>query len=340
MNMTKFDSEAYSINDFKEWKERKELVLAAKFQRRGVWSNKARSYLIDTILRGLPIPKLFIRHEIDPATRKSIREVVDGQQRIRAILNYLDDGFKVSKIHNEEFGGKTFSQLPLDVQKNFLHYRLSVDLLIGAEDSQVLDIFARLNTYTVRLNKQELLNAKYFGLFKRTVYELGYEFANFLMSNKVLTEKEIARMLEAELTSELLILVIDGIKDRKQTEPYYKKYDDEFDGREAYKNKFKSIMDKIALIFGDDLKESNFSARPLFYSLFGVLSEIKIKKKDYPKIANTLQEIDYILNKKPDEIGKKYFNFYDASTTHVTDLSRRKIRHEFIKKMILQKLRG
>ena len=53
-----FNTRNYSIRDFEEWDSRNELVLQPKFQRRDVWSDKARSYLIDTIVRGKPIPKI------------------------------------------------------------------------------------------------------------------------------------------------------------------------------------------------------------------------------------------------------------------------------------------
>lgn len=229
--MIRFDPKHYSINDFREWDERKELQLAPKFQRRSVWSDKARSFLMDTIIRGYPISKIFMRHDVNPVTKKSIREIVDGQQRIRTILNYLQDGFKISKIHNEEYGGKYYSQLPTKIQREILQYDISVDVLLGAEDVHVLDIFARLNTYTVKLNKQELRNAKYFGLFKQTVYALGYEYVGFLINNNILTQRQVARMEEAELTSELVILVIDGLQDRKKIDEYYFNYDEVFKKR-------------------------------------------------------------------------------------------------------------
>lgn len=81
---------------------------------------------------------------------------------MRTILSFVKDGFRISKIHNEEFGGMTYSELPEDVQTEFLKYELSVDLLLDLPDRDILDIFARLNTYSVSLNKQELFNAKYF----------------------------------------------------------------------------------------------------------------------------------------------------------------------------------
>ena len=338
----RFEPRHYSVNDLREWHERGELQLSPKFQRRSVWSDKARSYLIDTVLRGFPISKIFMRHDVDPRTKKSTRQIVDGQQRVRAILNYIEDGFKVSVIHNEEIGGKYYSQLPIGKQRAILEYEISVDVLLGAEDAQVLDIFARLNTYTVKLNKQELRNARYFGAFKQTVYKLGYEYVAFWVKNGVLTEKEVARMAEAELASELAIITIDGLQDRKKIDEYYKNFDDSFEKKKYVIVSFKQTVDTIAEIMREYLPASNFSKIPLFYSLFGVIHELnaehKIHNKDYPKILSALQNVDNILNSTPEDLSQSEFKFYDASTKHVTDLSLRRTRHKFIIKSILKKL--
>ena len=167
--MKNFDSRAYSINDFLEWDDTKQLVLSPKFQRRSVWTDNAKSYLMDTIVRGKPIPKVFIRQSINVQTRKSIREVVDGQQRLRTILSYLNDGFKISPRHNEKYGGLYFSQLDSvdsEIQQHILNYEVSTDLLVNLPDKEILDIFSRLNSYSVTLNDQEKINANHFGPFK------------------------------------------------------------------------------------------------------------------------------------------------------------------------------
>lgn len=346
-----FDSRPYCINDFKEWNDRKELILAPFFQRRAVWSEKARSYLIDTILRGLPLPKIYMRHQIDPKTRKSIREIVDGQQRLRAILDFLEDGFKVLKTHNPEYGGLYYSELPKHLQDEFLKYEISADLILGSEDELVLDIFARLNTYTVKLNKQELLNARYFGDFKQTVYNLGREFYKFWIDNKILTHHEILRMEEAELTSELVITMIDGIQSKNIIESYYDTYDDKFSVKEKITNEFKIIMDTIGGIFEDNLSNSKFHLKPQFYSIFCVIYDlmyglknssvkkrINIKSSVYPKIRTGVGELENIFN-EPIKY-KKYFRFIDAFARHTTNAPERKLRHEVISKIILKSLKG
>src|SRR5258708_5257095 len=102
----------YRVSDFLVWQKDGALKLNPNFQRRPVWKKGAKSYLIDTILRGLPVPIIFLRDlPSDLKTFKPQRDVVDGQQRIRTILSYIDpkllsdfdkerDDFTLSKIHN------------------------------------------------------------------------------------------------------------------------------------------------------------------------------------------------------------------------------------------------
>lgn len=343
-----FDSRPYCINDFKEWDKRKELVLSPNFQRRSVWSDKAKSFLIDTILRGLPIPKIFMRHFIDRKTGKSVREIVDGQQRIRTILTYLGDGFPIMKSHNEEFGGRYYSQLPEEVQDQILQYEISTDLILNNKDEIVLDIFARLNTYTVSLNKQELLNAKYFGAFKQTSYSLGYEFIKFYLTNNILSYRQVIRMGEAEFTSELVVAMVEGMQDKTRLERFYDTYDDEFKESDSVKKKFKEVMDTIGDIFGEDLQNSYFNSKPLFYSLFCVIyhfkfgmkniksQQVKITKENIAKIRNTIDYLEEILDKP--EKYKDYKSFIEATRVHTTNLAERRLRFDFIAKSIIRKL--
>ena len=102
-----FSTRNYSVRDFEEWDERKELELAPKFQRRDVWNPKAKSYLIDTIIRGKPIPQLYMRQTVVPKGRRTGREIVDGQQRLRAVLGFIKDGFKLSRAHDKKLGGRS-----------------------------------------------------------------------------------------------------------------------------------------------------------------------------------------------------------------------------------------
>lgn len=344
--MNDFEPRVYSINDFLEWDARGELKISPKFQRRAVWKPQAKSYLIDTILRGIPLPKIFIRAKTNPRIRKTVREIVDGQQRIGTILSFVKDGFRISKVHNEEYGGMAYSELPEKVQSDFLNYGLSVDVLQDMEDRAVLEIFARLNTYSVTLNKQELYNAKYFGYFKQLVYELGGEYLTFWGESGILTDRKIARMGEAELVADLLIAVLDGFQSRKNAERYYKMYEEDFPNRQTIRGNFTAVMDLIGNLFGDALRETSFKTSPNFYGLFVALYHMNygipgleaprkpVEKKDYAKIRNCLEDINSIIENE--DVPKEYAEFVKSTKDATTDVPARTTRCQFIAEKLYQ----
>ncbi len=166
----------YKVSDFISWAKASTLILSPSFQRRSVWPAGAKSYLIDTIIRGLPIPIIFLRErKADLDSFEAKREVVDGQQRIRTLLTFIQpslvknfdpvrDAFAIKKTHNKELADKQFRDLPPDVRQKILDYQFSVHILPSSiDDREVLQIFARMNSTGLKLNSQELRNAAYFG---------------------------------------------------------------------------------------------------------------------------------------------------------------------------------
>ena len=117
--MLDFNPREYSIRELFDSYKRGETIISPKFQRRTVWEYKAKSYLIDSILTGFPIPRIFIRESTN-LDMSANREIIDGQQRLKAIFDFLNDGFKISFVHSKEFGGKYYSELPDDAKKLFL----------------------------------------------------------------------------------------------------------------------------------------------------------------------------------------------------------------------------
>ncbi len=267
--MKNYDSRTYSINDFVEWDKANALELNPFFQRRPVWKDKAKSYLMDTILRGKPIPKVFIRQKINVTTKTSIREIVDGQQRMRTILSFIKDGFMVTRRQNPDHGGKLFSQFPEDVQAQVLAYEISVDLLINLPDSEILDIFSRLNSYAVILNEQEKLNATYFGSFKIFADALGRKYTAYWTSQGILSKQQVLRMQEVSLCADLLIALKDGIKSKKQIKRYYDIYEETYDEDVGpIEVNFDLVIATIARIYPEGLSGTEFSRVHQFYSLF------------------------------------------------------------------------
>jgi AcrR family transcriptional regulator len=287
--MKSYDSRTYSINDFVEWDAARQLELNPQFQRRPVWTDKAKSYLIDTILRGKPIPKIFIRQKINVTTKTSIREVVDGQQRLRTILSFIKDGFVVSKRHHPEYGGLLFSQLPEPVQAQVLAYEVSVDLLINLPDPEVLDIFSRLNSYAVILNEQEKINADHFGPFKALSDKIGHKYYHYWTDEDILTPKSIVRMQEVNLVADLLIAMIEGIKSKKQIKKFYDLYETSFDKDvDLLEQRFDAVIAKISDLYPEGLSNTEFRRQHLFYSLFTAVAHCLFGLPHLPAHPNPL----------------------------------------------------
>ena len=355
-----FHTRNYSIRDFEEWDDRGELTLQPKFQRREVWSEKARSYLIDTIIRGKPIPKVYMRQSVNAKTRRAKREIVDGQQRLHTVLSFLKDGFKLSKSHHKTLGGRLFSALDEDTKGDILKYEFVVDLLEDMPDNEVYDVFARINTYSEKLKAQELRNAKWFGDFKSCVYELAKEFTTFFIENKIFSEKSVLRMAEAEYISDLLIAQQNGITagDRRNIDNAYEEYDDDFPNREQHEQRFRETIDAIAAIFKKDLPQSEFKAIRLMYPLFCAVYHMKwglpklkstrkaLKVADYPKIKTALEGIDSLIEKIKDaeteheeiKLSADDRKFYDALTVHWVHADKRTIMADYICRKMMKVL--
>jgi hypothetical protein len=178
--------------------------------------------------------------------RSTRREDLEAR-KVYAALLFLQDGFKISKSHHPDFGGSTFSDLDVGTQREILKYEFVVDLLQDMPDSEVFNVFARINTYSEKLKAQELRNAKWFGDFKSCVYLLAEEFNTFFIGNKILTEKSVMRMAEAEFISDLLLAMQDGIQAGSRTvlDNAYKKYDDAFPSRDTHEGRFREVIEII-----------------------------------------------------------------------------------------------
>lgn len=271
----------FSFGDFLSWQKTNGLQLSPSFQRRSVWTKAQKSYFVDTVYRGLPVPILFLRERTDVETLSTLREVIDGQQRLRTLLSYVDlsclpdsgerDDFTVQNKHNPEIQGKPFSDLTAAQKRRILAYQFSVHVLPNdTSDSEVLSIFARMNSTGSKLNDQELRNANYFGEFKILSYDLAHANLNRWRQWSIFSELDIAKMKEVEFTSSLLITALDGLFEKTQPniEKYYKLHDESFPRKETASARFNSTMGAIESYFGEIISSSVFSNSSMFLQLF------------------------------------------------------------------------
>jgi hypothetical protein len=269
--------EQHTIANLLDWMDNKRLVVNREYQRSSrVWPTPARAYLIDTILRGYPVPKIYLRTKINSATRQSYWEVVDGQQRLEGIRAYANDEFPLgNKLEMyQEFAGLKYSALDEDSKQGFLQYPVAVEQLMNVPDSVVFDVFRRLNTYNYNLSQQELRHGKYHGAFRSAVSEVSQRL-DYLWSNyPVLGKRARIRMADDELVAQMFGVILEGVTDggQRQIEKLYRNYDARLASNIA------KTVDSVAWYILENLAvvlETELARAPHFLMLFAAVAHAR-----------------------------------------------------------------
>lgn len=288
------------------------LDLKPRYQRYAIWSAGQKCFLIDSLISGAPIPQVFLNIKMigSGRERKTIYEVVDGQQRLRAILEYMDDeypliattarSYPVSDAYKPHIG-KKYSELPASVQDAIWNYSLAVQELRGWTEDQIRALFRRLNYVVERLNKQELRHSQYFGEFIDAVESLANE--AFWDEMEFFTRRDAQRMRDIEFISELLVLLISGPQEgQRSLDEFYARYDVEFPEKSAVLGRFRQTLASLATI-GTYLGKSRYLKKGDFYGLFAAVAHLNRGRKrpvDLSSKANGLKRLERQLAKDPD----------------------------------------
>jgi len=115
------------------------------YQRGPVWSKSKKQLLMDTILRGMDIPKFYLHAVNNPPLAY---EVVDGQQRLRAIWEFYEGEYPLPDdcppVRGLGIAGKRLEELPNALQDDFQGYQLDFVILEEATEEEVEEMFVRL----------------------------------------------------------------------------------------------------------------------------------------------------------------------------------------------------
>lgn len=327
--MDRVDYESVVIQDIETFHKRAELNLTPWYQRRSVWTDTQKAYLVNSVFENKPIPTCYIRHYLDVDAEASIKEVVDGQQRIRAILSYLDDEFSAP----QEAGGKRlkYSQLSPPEKRRFRMQKISVGYLINADDKDVIDIFGRLNSVAKTLNAQENRNAKFSGSMKQFCLKLGSRYVDFWRETKLFTATEISRMTEVQFVSEITLNLQKGLSDFSQAQliKLYKDNDEDFPQAAQIMQRFERVMGLMQDV-QPSITNTIFSRSPIFFSLFLALDEVPVKAL---KLRRRIAEIDEIFNEIEDNPGggsAADVEFHDACVASTQRIKSRRARAKYI----------
>ncbi|MCC5956500.1 MAG: DUF262 domain-containing protein [Natronohydrobacter sp.] len=265
----------YSIMEILAMLDRRELVVNRDYQRgSAIWPNGPSSYFIDTILEGFPFPKIYMYDIFDKKKKTVRKEIVDGQQRISAIVRFHNNEFALGQ--ESRHAGKRYDELEEDIRDAFLAYVVSVDVIRNTAAGDILQMFRRMNAYTLPLNEAEKRHSSFQGQFKWFVNDLCDEFNDFFVEYGVLTNRQIIRMADAALLTECIDGFENGVTSSSPAalRQLYTKYDESFILHDDYKKMLQETIHFIIRNFS--ALRGTFMMKPYaFYSLVIALLHAK-----------------------------------------------------------------
>ncbi|ABM04679.1 hypothetical protein Ping_2977 [Psychromonas ingrahamii 37] len=269
-------SNTVTISSLNEWRTLDKLNMTPRYQRKSVWGTEQQSLLIDSILKNIPVPPVFLRESID---KKGITtfEVIDGKQRLTSIFKFIDNQLSTADddndaLHVPELAGLKISDLEEDefedILSDFWGYPIPVEYVYTKDNNAVEKIFDRLNRSGEKLNGQELRNAKF---YDSKLINIAYKFAQSIHWKKELLITNKNRMEDIELISEFIFLLIEGeelASSPKVLDELYKKYANSTD---INWDEIESKMQDVSNFFQEmkiDFNEYNVSGVSHLYGLW------------------------------------------------------------------------
>ncbi|MBD1395241.1 DUF262 domain-containing protein [Mucilaginibacter glaciei] len=160
-----------------------------EYQRGEVWSDDKKQLLIDSMLRGIDVPKIYLR-----VTAGNTYEVADGQQRLTTILKFInnqiaipageDKGLPLGIYDGMDLREKYYKDIPKKFKTDLDDYKLTIAVVTGASGDQIRTLFGRLQE-GVNLNPAEKRNA--------ILSSTGRHIDNFVFNHTFFEHSRISR---------------------------------------------------------------------------------------------------------------------------------------------------
>lgn len=184
--MAELASQPTSIQSIYAWYKDGKLHVNRRYQRKLVWTLEEKQRLIESILKKYPIPAILVaERENAPGTY----EIIDGLQRLHAIISFIEtsfptiDGkhfdivhFPTAKARADEgiFTPATANLVLTQGEvSTILDYTLAISVMRNASESEINDVFGRINTYGHRLSDQERRQAGVQNAFSNMVRNIA-----------------------------------------------------------------------------------------------------------------------------------------------------------------------
>ena len=170
LEKTKIVRQTWSISEIYQKIREKKLILDPDYQRRAIWSVDKKTAFIESLYMEIMIPPIYVV-EIpgDDILEETKYEVVDGKQRLTAVMDFIKGTLRLSERNLEYyadiFGGKTFPEIrEIEEEKTSQMLSSILDIYVITANSPEFtkyDIFARLNRGAEKLKVNEIRRAIY-----------------------------------------------------------------------------------------------------------------------------------------------------------------------------------
>lgn len=154
------------------WRQRDNIDFSPVYQRKShIWSTSNKQYLIDSILNGFDIPKIYLAdfsYGVSELNERGLRyAVIDGKQRLNAIFDFMSGSYPLARDFQYlddpavEIAGKSWQDLSLnypEIAGRLEHFKLAIMAVVTDDAANIRQLFVRLNT-SKPLTGAELRNA-------------------------------------------------------------------------------------------------------------------------------------------------------------------------------------
>ena len=302
MNILKRNSTTINIATFWENHQLSKYNFEPPYQRPSdVWSESKQSFLIDTILKNFPMPPIFLHQHINASSGKTMYDVIDGKQRLGAIIAFIEnkittpEDFNSDNFGDDNLSGIYFKDLERenisDWKKIFWRYEITIEYIDTDQLEIVNNIFDRLNRNGEPLTRQELRNARF---HSTPLYDLIKELSMLNEFKPVFEKIQTNRLEHHEIISELLLTlfekqVLTGDNQDFIDSEYIKCIGDPAfeEQREFIRQKFINIS-KIFADFKIDYSKHKVEGLSHFYALWYLANLINSNDIPLGNISNSL----------------------------------------------------
>ena len=307
--------------------DEEKLILQPDFQRKFVWTHQHQEAFIDTILKGLPFPEIYVCEDrVDIGNLRTTHKVIDGQQRLTTLRNFIDGRHDFPPTAHP-----LYKDLKDEQKEEFLKYQIVMRDLGKVDDETVREIFRRINLTKFKLDDIEIHNAVYDGSFIKSA-KLVLDQAP-LEAFGVFRESEFSRMADLHFILLVMTTIEHGgyFAQDKEVENYIAQLNDNYPNMDnmisTLLSTFKTIEDLNLPYDSMWFRKSNF---------FTLVTEIALHIDSIPgDLSEKLIALQENVMQNKMNAASEFYQYYSYMYQATHGRKARVVRAEFFQKHCL-----